>query len=131
MQAAGSLNGTIQRPQLDLRFVIRVARATESTGGGFSPTKTWAYITGQIPAFITPLRDELYFLQSGTQNIAQVECFFHYGVDIKVSDRIVMLAPDNIAGIPGGWFEITERLAPVAILAHVRCYARATDNPGL
>lgn len=128
MQAAGSFRGTLTKTQMNLPFMVQVARATSSSGS-LGPNKTWAMLPAQVACDVLPLKDEMYFLQSGTQGIATLTFHFYAGTDIRVGDRVVMLPPDNVVGMPGSWYDITERMAPSDVLAYIRCFARVTDKP--
>lgn len=127
---AGSL---ALRPLMDLTFRVSIARMQTSapTGRNMAVTNTWTLNPRLIPCDIAPLKDDLYFAQSGTENIATHTIHFYANTDVNPKDIVHVLSSRRLAGPIGSWFEIQTRLEPTETLAYVRCYARVTDEPAL
>jgi hypothetical protein len=115
--------------QLTFRVLLSRFVTIASTGLQVGNSSQWTLFPQVIQADIAPLKDELYFMQSGATNIATHVYHFNANTDVNPKDRLYVLSSVRLAGPIGSWFEITERVEPTETLAFVRCYGRLTDCP--
>jgi hypothetical protein len=116
---------------MELTFRVQLAEMTLTppTGKNTSSTKAWTMTNKVYPCDIAPLKDDIYFLQTGVENLITHVIHFYANTDINVRDVVKVLSSFRLAGPVGSWFEIRERLEPTETIAFVRCYAMIVDPP--
>lgn len=125
----GQLNATLGLPQMDLPFLVTLARPTRSNTGGIDPKATWVFFNEPLRCDAFPLSDEMLFAQSGTQNIATIVFHFYYNQDVRVRDRVQLQFIDSVVGDPGAWYEIQHLERPHDVLSYLRAHGRVSDAP--
>lgn len=114
---------------MSLPYIVTLARSALGASGGIQQKKTWTFFQAPLRCDAFPLKDDLYFLQSGIENAATVVFHFYYDQDIKERDRVHFPDMSAIAGMPNSWFELTEVFRPRDLLQFIRAYGRVVDTP--
>lgn len=123
---AGSFSAA---PLMELTYEVQLARSTSSIGTGMDTAQNWEIFNRHIRCDIHPLNDEMYFQQTGVENVATHVIHFFANEDIRPRDKVKFLSNRRIAGPIGSWYEITAVLEPSETIAFIRAYARITDEP--
>lgn len=130
MLRAGTLNASIDHPLLTLKYRCWVRRATLTFGTGINPTPTWVTLSAPVMCDALPIKDDIYFLQTGIENTAQLTFHFANGTDIRVRDRLqLILSPTDytLVGDPNAWFEVQQLLSPNELITYIRCIVKVID----
>ena len=118
------------RPIMDLIYTVAIARSvTTKPPTSLSPVDAWELVAKSVKCDIAPLSDEIFFLQSGTENVATHVLHFYADQDIRVLDRVHFYTNRRLAGPVGSWYAIKDVMQPTESLAFVRCHAFITDAP--
>lgn len=129
--AAGQLNATLDHPQMDLRFLVQLARESSTTGPGIQPKASWTNpLYTRVPCDGAPIKDDLYFAQSGAENVSQIIFHFYYLQDVQENDRVQFIDIAPPVGMDGAWFQIQQVFRPRNVLQYLRAYGRVIDAPG-
>src|SRR5271166_5949662 len=105
---AGNLS---PRPGMDFMFEVILARVTSSTqpsGTTIGAPQTWTQFARHIKCDVAPMRDELYFQQTGAVTMATHLLHFFPGTDIRPKDRVTIYSSRRLAGMVGSWYLITD-----------------------
>lgn len=116
---------------MQLPYLITLARFTLGASGGIQAKPSWTTYNIPIRCDALPIKDDIFFLQAGIQNAAQLEFHFFYNQDIRVKDRVQFSDIDALAGMPNSWFQLDQVFRPRDILQYIRAFGHVSDAPGV